>query len=43
MVNFLKATPSLSRDEHTKATRYIHAGEPDSHIWAEWMMRFFLT
>lgn len=43
MVNFLKATDSLTQDEHAKANRYIHRGEPDSHIWAEWMMRFFLA
>ena len=43
MVNFLRATDSLSQDEHAKATRYIDEGEPDAHIWGEWMMRFFLS
>ncbi len=43
MVNFLKTTDGLTQDEHARAARYIHGGEPDSHIWAEWMMRFFLT
>ena len=43
MVNFLNTTDSLSPDEHARATRYIHDGEPDSHIWAEWMMRFFIA
>ena len=43
MVNFLRATDGLSRDEHAKATRYIDDGEPDAHIWGEWMMRFLLS
>ena len=43
MVNFLNTTDSLSREEHALAIRYIDAGEPDSHIWGEWMMRFFLA
>jgi GMP synthase-like glutamine amidotransferase len=43
MVNFLKATDSLSREEHDRAARYIHEGEPDAHIWAQWMMRFFIA
>ena len=43
MVNFLKATDSLSAEERAKAERYIAAGEPDAHIWGEWMMRFFVN
>jgi GMP synthase-like glutamine amidotransferase len=43
MVNFLRTTDNLTRDEHAKATRYIDKGDPDSHIWGEWMMRFFLA
>jgi len=43
MVNFLNTTDSLSREEHARARRYIEAGEPDSHIWGEWMMRFFVN
>ena len=43
MVNFLKATDSLTHDEFVLATRNIDQGEPDSQIWAEWMMRFFLS
>ena len=42
MVNFLNAT-DLSDEEHASARRYIEDGEPDSHIWGEWMMRFLLT
>jgi GMP synthase-like glutamine amidotransferase len=40
MVNFLNATPGLTADERAKAERYIAAGEPDAHIWGDWMMRF---
>ena len=40
MVNFLKATDDLSTEEHARAWRCIEAGEPDAHIWGEWMMRF---
>jgi len=43
MVNFLQATDSLTLNEHAQATRYINQGDPDSHIWGEWMMRFFLS
>ena len=43
MVNFLNTTDSLSPSEHARATRYIEAGEPDSRIWGEWMMRFFVN
>lgn len=41
MVNFLKALDSLDADERARAERYIAAGEPDAHIWGEWIMRFF--
>ena len=41
MVNFLRATDSLSSDERESAERYIAAGAPDADIWGEWMMRFF--
>jgi len=43
MVNFLNTTDSLSTEEHARAMHYIEAGEPDSHIWGEWMMRFFVN
>lgn len=43
MLNFLKATDSLSRDEQDRARHFIEAGEPDAHIWGEWMMRFFVS
>jgi len=43
MVNFLRATDSLSPAERAQASRYIDEGEPDAHIWGEWMMRFFLS
>jgi GMP synthase-like glutamine amidotransferase len=42
MVNFLKTTHSLSAEEYRRATRYIAAGEPDSKIWGQWIIRFFL-
>jgi GMP synthase-like glutamine amidotransferase len=42
MVNFLSTTDSLSPEVRARAERYIAAGEPDSHIWGEWMMRFYL-
>jgi len=41
MVNFLNTTDSLTPRVRAKAERYIAAGEPDAHIWSEWMMRFF--
>lgn len=41
MVNFLDTTDSLSARERSRAERYIAAGEPDAHVWGEWMMRFF--
>jgi GMP synthase-like glutamine amidotransferase len=40
MVNFLNTTNSLSAQQRARAERYIAAGEPDAHIWGEWMMRF---
>ena len=43
MVNFLNSTDSLSAEERAKAETYIAAGEPDAHIWGEWMMRFFVN
>jgi len=43
MINFLKTTDSLTPDEHAKATRFIDKEDPDSLIWGEWMMRFFLS
>ncbi len=42
MVNFLKATDSLSPEARASAERYIAEGEPDADVWAEWMMRFYL-
>ena len=43
MVNFLNTTDSLSPEERARAERYIAAGEPDAHIWGEWIMRFFIN
>jgi GMP synthase-like glutamine amidotransferase len=43
MVNFLNTTDSLTPQARVKAERYIAAGEPDAHIWSEWMMRFFCS
>ncbi len=43
MVNFLGTTDGLSAGERSKAERCIAAGQPDAHIWGEWMMRFFLN
>ncbi len=43
MVNFLNTTDGLSAGERSKAERCIAAGEPDAHIWGEWMMRFYLN
>ena len=43
MTNFLKATDSLTAEQRARATRYIETGQPDPHIWGEWMMRFFLA
>jgi len=43
MVNFLNSTDGLSSEERSRATRCIDAGEPDSQIWGEWMMRFFVN
>ena len=41
MVNFLNTTDGLTPEARARARRYIAAGEPDAHIWAEWMMRFY--
>lgn len=43
MINFLNTTDSLSREERARAERCIAAGEPDAHIWGEWMMRFLTS
>jgi len=44
MNNFLAATvEKLRPDEIEKARACIDNGEPDSHIWAKWMMRFFVS
>jgi GMP synthase-like glutamine amidotransferase len=44
MNNFLAATvEKMTPDEVEKARAYIDNGEPDSHIWAKWMMRFFVS
>jgi GMP synthase-like glutamine amidotransferase len=43
MVNFLNTTDGLTPQARAKAERYIATGEPDAHIWSEWMMRFFCS
>ncbi len=43
MVNFLNTTDGLSAEERARAVCCIEMDEPDSHIWGEWMMRFFLA
>ena len=44
MNNFLKSvTPEISREELELARKMIDNGEPDAHIWGQWMMRFFLS
>ena len=43
MNNFLTATPDISGEELMKATIFIDNGEPDSDIWAQWMMRFMVS
>lgn len=44
MNNFLDATvEKMTPDEIEKARACIDNGEPDSHIWAKWMMRFFVS
>lgn len=44
MKNFLQSvSPRLSPDEIALAREMIDDGEPDAHIWAQWMMRFFLS
>ena len=42
MRNFLQTTGSLTAEQRVTASRHIEKGEPDGHIWGEWMMRFFL-
>jgi GMP synthase-like glutamine amidotransferase len=42
MNNFLAATEdNMPADEVERARIFIDSGAPDSHIWAQWMMRFF--
>ena len=43
MDNFLDATPELTAEELIKATIFIDNGEPDSDIWAQWMMQFMVA
>ncbi len=43
MNNFLAATPDITEEELMKATIFIDNGEPDSDIWAQWMMRFMVS
>lgn len=43
MKNFLAATQDISVEELMKATIFIDNGEPDSDIWAQWMMRFIVS
>ena len=44
MNNFLTTVePRISEEEYALAREMIDNGEPDSHIWGEWMMRFFLA
>ena len=41
MNNFLAATvDKMPAEEVEKARIFIDNGEPDSHTWAQWMMRF---
>jgi len=42
MTNFLEATDSLTAEQRARASHHIETGEPDAHIWGQWMMRFFL-
>jgi len=44
MNNFLTATQDkISAEEYIKASIFIDNGEPDSDIWAQWMMRFMVA
>jgi GMP synthase-like glutamine amidotransferase len=44
MNNFLASISSeMSEEELTLARKMIDNGEPDAHIWGEWMMRFFMA
>lgn len=44
MNNFLATLePRISKEEFMLAREMIDNGEPDAHIWGEWMMRFFLS
>ena len=41
MNNFLAASEDIIPDEELERARiFIDNGEPDAHIWAQWMMRF---
>jgi len=42
MTNFLQATDSLTAEQRARARFHIDNGKPDSQLWGEWMMRFFL-
>lgn len=42
MTNFLDATDGLTAEQRAQASRHIEKGEPDAHVWGEWIMRFFL-
>ena len=44
MNNFLAALrPRISREVHELARAMIDNGEPDSQVWGQWIMRFFLA
>ena len=43
MNNFLNAMSELSKAELNQARKQIVAGEPDSQLWGQWMMRFFVA
>ncbi|MDH3221450.1 MAG: type 1 glutamine amidotransferase [Gammaproteobacteria bacterium] len=43
MINFLRATASVTPEQRERAVRNIEAAQPDAHIWGEWMMRFMLA
>lgn len=42
MINFLKATDSMTAEQRARAAHHIDNGEPDGQLWGEWMMRFFM-
>ena len=43
MNNFLAAMSEISDIELNLAREKIDDGEPDSQLWGQWMMRFFVT